>query len=253
MSRSIRIGLIAEGDAELGQSVPYIKPEEGGKVIEREREGALHTLIRRELAEAGFPDCDFVHRHPSFRENTTGLIRTGRTILDPRYIAQVVVTWQPTEIDMVVICADSDDQVAKSQEALASAVETSKANHFDAADQPIPDRSVGGLAIKNFDTWLLADSVTVANWLNVPLPGLPEDLETLPGSGRAANTPKRLLDAAILQSDRARSESKRRRKLVARWQLAFVVSLAQIKNRCQQGYGRFADGLRQAARRFSGL
>jgi hypothetical protein len=49
MNQPIRIGLIAEGEAELGSSVPYLKPEEGGKIINREQEGALHTLIRRKL------------------------------------------------------------------------------------------------------------------------------------------------------------------------------------------------------------
>jgi hypothetical protein len=39
MNRPIRIGLIAEGEAELGASIPYIKPEDGGKVIERNNEG----------------------------------------------------------------------------------------------------------------------------------------------------------------------------------------------------------------------
>ena len=53
MNRPIRIGLIAEGEAELGASIPYINPEDGGKVIERTREGALHTLIRRELQSIG--------------------------------------------------------------------------------------------------------------------------------------------------------------------------------------------------------
>jgi hypothetical protein len=33
MNRPIRIGLIAEGEAELGASIPYIKPEDGGKNI----------------------------------------------------------------------------------------------------------------------------------------------------------------------------------------------------------------------------
>jgi hypothetical protein len=33
MNRAIRIGLIAEGEAELGASIPYIKPEDGGKGI----------------------------------------------------------------------------------------------------------------------------------------------------------------------------------------------------------------------------
>jgi hypothetical protein len=48
--------------------IPYIKPEDGGKVIERNNEGALHTLIRRELKTAGLPDCNFVQRHPSSKQ-----------------------------------------------------------------------------------------------------------------------------------------------------------------------------------------
>ncbi|MFM8004085.1 MAG: hypothetical protein ACKO86_03865, partial [Dolichospermum sp.] len=84
MSRRIRIGLIAEGEAELGASIPYIKPEDGGKVIERTSEGALHTLIRRELENAGFPDCDFIQRHPSVTESQKRTLRTGHSILDPK-------------------------------------------------------------------------------------------------------------------------------------------------------------------------
>ncbi len=68
MNRSIRIGLIAEGATELGKSVPYIKPEEGGKTIPRGSEGALHTLIRRELKNIGISECNFVHRHPTLKE-----------------------------------------------------------------------------------------------------------------------------------------------------------------------------------------
>ncbi len=65
MSRPLRIGLLAEGEAELGPSVPYLKPEEGGKPIDPTQEGALHILIRRELARIDIPDCQFIHRHPS--------------------------------------------------------------------------------------------------------------------------------------------------------------------------------------------
>ena len=88
MSRPIRIGLIAEGETELGKSVPYIKPEDGGKPIPRENEGALHTLS-----------------------------------------------------------------------------------------------SIGGLAIKNFETWLLADMQTVAQILEVELNPI-ENLENSPETKR---------------------------------------------------------------------
>jgi hypothetical protein len=94
MNRPIRIGLIAEGEAELGTSIPYIKPEDGGKVIERRQEGALHTLIRRELESFGLPDCNFVHRHPSIQERGIKL-RTGHSILDRKYLAQMVISWKP--------------------------------------------------------------------------------------------------------------------------------------------------------------
>jgi hypothetical protein len=60
MNRRVRIGLIAEGEAELVASIPYIKLEDGAKVIERKNEAVLHSLIRRELENAGFPDRDFV-------------------------------------------------------------------------------------------------------------------------------------------------------------------------------------------------
>jgi len=97
MSHRIRIGLIAEGEAELGASIPYIKPEDGGKVIKRENEGVLHTLIRRELENTGLPDCDFIQRHPSIRESQLSKIRTGHSVLDPKYLAQIVTPWKPEE------------------------------------------------------------------------------------------------------------------------------------------------------------
>jgi hypothetical protein len=87
VNRPIRIGLIAEGEAELGPSIPYIKTEDGGKVIERDAEGALHTLIRRELEDLGLSDCQFVQRHPSLRERQKLTRRTGHSILERKYLA----------------------------------------------------------------------------------------------------------------------------------------------------------------------
>jgi hypothetical protein len=108
MNRPIRIGLIAEGEAELGASIPYIKPEDGGKVIERKAEGALHTLIRRELTSIGF-DCDFVQRHPTNQESGIYTRRTGHSILQPKYLAKVAIAWKPEEVDVILIVVDADD------------------------------------------------------------------------------------------------------------------------------------------------
>ena len=51
-------------------------------------------------------------------------------------------------------------------------------NHLDANEQEIGDRSAGGLAIRNFETWLLADTQTVSRILGVEIEKL-ENLEDL--------------------------------------------------------------------------
>lgn len=152
MNRPIRIGLIAEGEAELGPSIPYIKPEDGGKLIDRDAEGALHTLIRRKLEDFGFSDCQFVQRHPSLRERQKLTRRTGHSILECKYLAQIVIDWKPEEVDMIVIVVDADNVLAQRQPGLELALNTIRDNHLDVNEQIVCDRSAGGLAIKNFDT-----------------------------------------------------------------------------------------------------
>jgi hypothetical protein len=136
MNRPIRIGLIAEGEAELGASVPYIKPEEGGQIIELEKEGALHTLIRRELQGLGLQDCRFVHRHPSIKEGGIKL-RTGHSILERKYLAQVVSIWKPEEVDMILIVVDADDRMEKRKRELEAALNIIRDNHLDTNENPI--------------------------------------------------------------------------------------------------------------------
>jgi hypothetical protein len=132
MNRRIRIGLIAEGEAELGASIPYINPEDGGKVIERGKEGALHTLIRREIQGIGL-DCDFVQRHPTNHESGLFTRGTGHSILQPKYLAQVVIAWKPEEVDMILIVADADDILPKRQRDLELALAKIRSNHLGVA------------------------------------------------------------------------------------------------------------------------
>lgn len=177
MNRAIRIGVIAEGEAELGASIPYIKPEDGGKVIERDKEGALHTLIRRELESLGLL-CDFVQRHPSISESRVFKRRVGHSILDPKYLAQVIIAWKPEEVDLIIIVVDADDNLPQRQRDLERALNKIRDNHLDINEQPISERSTGGLAIKNFETWLLADTQAVSKILGVEMEQL-ENLEDL--------------------------------------------------------------------------
>lgn len=205
----------------------------------------MHTLIRRELIAAGIADCQFAQRHPTLKEQRARELRTGHSILDRKYVAQVVIAWQPHKIDVVVICADSDDQVDGRSAGLQGAMITARANHLDAHQKPIPDRSVGGLAIKNFETWLLADNQAVMTLLGVDLPELPANLETLPGNRQDARCARAVLGRAIDESTYLLADTKR--EFGIRWQLAFVVDLTQLKARCQQGYALLADTLRVAA------
>ena len=248
MNRPLRIGLLAEGEAELGYSVPYLKPEEGGKVIDSAHEGALHTLIRRELQAIGLADCQFVHRYPTIKERGgikpgyEAKIRTGHGILDLKYLAQTVINWKPHEIDMVVILVDSDEELSSRQIALQKAMDTIAKYHFNQAGQATAQQSAGGLAIKNFDTWLLADKVALETLLQVELPAdLPIDLENITNA-------KLILEQAINESPTA-SEG----LLPMKWELAKLIDLLQIKQRCQQGYGQFMLAVGQMALSLSNL
>ncbi len=240
MNRPMRIGLIAEGEAELGPSIPYIKPEDGGKAIERDAEGALHTLIRRELKGLGLPECHFVQRHPSVRESRVLKRRTGHSILDCKYLAQIVSVWKPEEVDMIVLVVDADDILPQRQRDLELALNTIHDNHLDIAEQTIRNRSVGGLAIKNFDTWLLADAQTVSKILNVEIDPS-ENLEDLSNA-------KAALESAISTSTYFYEDKSNQRPLKIKWSLAFQVDLGVLKTCCPTGYEVFSKDLALAAR-----
>lgn len=244
MSRPLRIGLLAEGEAELGRSVPYLKPQDGGKAIEESDEGALHALIRRELSEAGVTDCVFVHRHPSIKEKAKGQVRRGHSILQEKYLKQVMATWKPSEIDMVVIVVDSDDELENRQKALKSALATIRATHLDEDEKLITDQSAGGLAIKSLEAWLLSDIDAIQNLLQTTLPeSLPELFEDLSADSTDELYAKTLLDNAIEQSDHLADLTPNKRELEIRWEIAKLADLSKIKSRCPQGYGSFVTDL----------
>ncbi len=248
MSRPLRIGLISEGRAELGTSVPDIlDPSDGGKIINPDQEGALHTLIRRELGEVGLNDVAFIHRHRTVKDNR--ILRTGHSVIQPKYLSRVVVSWKPEEVDMVVLVIDVDDELLSRQDKVAHAQTVVTQNLLDQDGVPRLNRCATGLAIKNFDTWLLADTDTVASLLGVVLAAdLPHDLESLPGD-RSPRNAKAILDSAIgssaFQPQKPRVQN---RHLEARWQLADIIHLDVIRDRCQAGYLAFINQLVHVAR-----
>ena len=78
-------------------------------------------------------------------------------------------------------------------------------------EQPINDRSTGGLAIRNFATWLLADTQIVSTILGVELPPL-ENLENLDNT-------KHILENVIAKSTYLSEDSSNQRRLQIRWNL----------------------------------
>lgn len=237
MTRPLRIGLLAEGKTELGNSIFSLTPQEGGKIIPREKEGALHTLIRRELDKIGFA-CDFVHRHPQYpsrKKAKKPMVRQGYTILERKYLQKRVIAWKPQEVDVIIIVVDADNILEERQKKLESALETIRDNHLDINEKPINDKSSGGLAIQNFETWLLADSATVEKTLGVDIPRL-NNLED-------SDKTKRILENAITESMYLSEYNINQRRFQIRWDLAKEIDLAILKKLCPQGSGQFIKSL----------
>jgi hypothetical protein len=141
---------------------------------------------------------------------------------------------------MILIVVDADDNLSQRQRDLERALNKIRDNHLDVNEQRINDRSAGGLAIRNFETWLLADTQTVSKILGVELEQL-ENLEALDGT-------KDILETAITESTYLSKESSNQRPLQIRWDLASQIDLAIIKTCCPDGYTAFAKYLIAAAK-----
>jgi hypothetical protein len=152
----------------------------------------------------------------------------------------MVISWKPEEVDMILIVVDADDNLSQRQHDLERALNTIRRNHLDIKEQLVCDRSAGGLAIKNFEAWLLADNQTVSNILGVELEQL-EKLEDLSDT-------KSILEKAIAESTYLSEKSSNQRPLQIRWNLASQIDLLIIKTCCPRGYAAFAQNLRVAAK-----
>lgn len=182
------------------------------------------------------------HSHPSTKELKKFKMRTGHSILDKKYLQQIVIAWKPEEIDAIVIVADADDILPEREKKLELALKTIRSNHLDIYEKPINDKSIGGLAIRNFETWLLADRETIENILKVNIREL-NDLETL------ENT-KNILEEAIEKSNYLTEEKNAQRPFQIRWNLVHQINLEKIKEYCPQGYGKFILSLGKVAHIF---
>ena len=243
MIRPLRIGLLAEGETELGKSIPYVTPQEGGKPIDLNSEGALHTLIRRELELIGITNCEFIQRHPSYKESPKGIITTGYSVANVKYVRQAVLTWKG--VDLIVILIDSDADLEKRKREINSALFAAQSSHFLNDDDLIENQQAGGLAIKNFETWLLADPSSLVELFGAGLDNPIADPENLPIDSESPEFSKNIFESILERSEfRTQSNS---RGMEARWELAKRIDLEAIKTNCPQGYATFVEDLTSAA------
>jgi hypothetical protein len=211
-----------------------IAPRRESKVIDRTEEGVLHTLVRRELNAAGFPDCEFIQRRPNTTER--GQFRTGHTIIQPDYLEKAVTAWKPGEIDMIILVVDADDILEDRDRKLKKALEIIQDKHLDHDENKVSDRSLTGLAIRDVETWLIADTDTLSKNFNLkiaPIQNLENFTET-----------KGILNDAIEQSNYLIQENSiNQRRMKIRWMIAEQINLEALKTQCPQGYRTFAENL----------
>jgi len=146
----------------------------------------------------------------------------------------------PEEVDLIAIVVDADDVLIQRQQALERALKTIRSNHLDENELPINDQSAGGLAIRNFETWLLADFETLSKVLGEEIEQI-TDLENVEIS-------KNILEDVITKSTYLAEDTSNQRPLKIRWKLAFEIDLAMIKSSCPIGYVAFINNLTTVAK-----
>ncbi|MCB0075110.1 MAG: hypothetical protein KDE20_26810, partial [Caldilineaceae bacterium] len=111
------------------------------------------------------------------------------------------------------------------------------------------------LAIRTFDTWLLADLSSVTSILSVYLheDELPDNLESLPFDLGDPLHGKNVFRQLIEQSEFIPNDDRSsERFLTISWFLAHYVDLDVIRSRCPKGFGGFSVGLRSLIERRNG-
>lgn len=248
MTRALRIGLLAEGETELGGSIPFVNPQDGGKPIASDKEGALHTLIRRELSLAGVTECEFIQRHPSLKESRKGQVTRGYSVAQEKYVKQTMASWSTNnDVDLIIILIDSDDDIEQRRQEMTIALAAVKDSHFLDDETLIENQYAGGLAIRDFETWLLADPSSLQALFEVSLNYPTEDLENLPADSDEPLYPKNIFDSVLEISNFESELSPNKRGMAARWELAKTIDLEAIKSRCPQGYKTFIEDMISAA------
>ena len=132
-----------------------------------------------------------------------------------------------------------------SSDLINSALFAAQSSHFLNDDDLIENQQAGGLAIKNFETWLLADPSSLVELFGAGLDNPIADPENLPIDSESPEFSKNIFESILERSEfRTQSNS---RGMEARWELAKRIDLEAIKTNCPQGYATFVEDLTSAA------
>lgn len=197
---TVRVVVHAEGGRETGAIAQRPAP---GTALTDEQLGAAHALVRRcVVASTRVPDAAVQMLEPL--RLGTGRVARGSDLLEPDAVRRLLA-WPPNKRpDLAVILVDADgrtDRLARLREWTNNALL----------------RPAIGVAIQEFEAWLISDEVAVSRALDDSFPTPPTPESMAPGEA------KRLLDAAI---GRSRVDGH-----LARRSIAAIASLELIARR----------------------
>ena len=211
---SLRVVLYAEGAGEdSGEETLW---PQSGHPLREEHLGSAHILLRRAIAyRTQMPEAAVQFVAPL---RVRGRRARGSDLTDTRIVRQLLA-WPPSTLrphpQLAVVLVDEDGVADRRR----------KLN--DATCDPDLLRNVVAVAVREFESWLLADPGAVANVQGQPVPHV-QDVESLaPGVAKAALT--RIVDIAPSSSNLPGGRRTRliRRDIAARSDLSL---LAQLKS-----------------------
>lgn len=142
---SVRVVLLAEGAGETA-GVLTIPPAPGSALVDDQR-GPAHALVARAIAHTWNVPAAAVQFEAPLRTGR-GTVARGAELLDRGTLRRILSWARPTQRpDLAVILVDADD---------------SNDRHTRLVDftKDLPGQRVFGVAVREFEAWLLADVAT---------------------------------------------------------------------------------------------
>lgn len=136
----------AEGPGDLGKANRDLFP---GDSLLKDAWGPVHILVQRILSEGAqipAPAIDFVE---PYRTGKAGAIAKGSQLLKAKILDEILVNWRLSQ-PLIILLVDSDNQPPAERAAILEAA--LKRNSLVGAV---------GIAVKEFESWLIADAQAI--------------------------------------------------------------------------------------------